>query len=226
MTRIGITGAIGSGKSFVGRVLEARGFRVMDADRAVHGLYVDNAGLRKKIGEAFGEDLLIEEPLENGLHFSKIDTRRLADIVFSDEGERRKLESIVYPYLTEKVRDFLCMSEFGPPLGGVVFLNMSEFRTPHGDVFSEKIFVEAALLTRVPEIVSMLDEIWIVTAPEDVREKRLVHRGLSLDDARRRIADQRGECTPSRFEGKKVVIIENAGEKSDVERKLDELLNV
>ena len=71
----------------------------------------------------------------------------------------------------------------------------------------------------------MLDEIWIVDASENVRLERLVDRGLSESDARRRIENQRGACAPELFPGKRIRTIMNDGDKMHVERQLDELLN-
>ena len=82
-------------------------------------------------------------------------------------------------------------------------------------------FVEAALFSRTPEIVAMLDEIWIVKAPEDVRLCRLIARGLSEEDARLRIQNQRGVCDESLFPGKCVRVLENAEGKPAIEKQLD-----
>ena len=46
---IGITGQIGAGKSFVGRLLRERKARVIDADVAVHHLYRDCRSLREAV---------------------------------------------------------------------------------------------------------------------------------------------------------------------------------
>ena len=84
--------------------------------------------------------------------------------------------------------------------------------------------MEAALFSRTPEIVSMLDEIWIVRAPEDVRLHRLVARGLDIDDARLRIRNQQCTCDESLFPGLRVRVLENAEGKPSIERQLDMLL--
>ena len=191
MKRIGITGTIGSGKSFVGSLLRERGYMVLDADRQVHELYRDSASLRKELSAAFGPECLTEDG---------VDRAYLARIVFNDEASRILLEKLVYPYLTASVRDFL--------LGdSSAFPNMK--------------FVEAALFSRTPEIVSMLDEMWIVKAPEDVRLRRLVARGLSEHDARLRIANQQNTCDESLFPGLQVRVLENAEGKPSIERQLD-----
>ena len=193
MLKIGITGSIGAGKSFIGRLLRTRNFLVLDADRKIHELYRDSAGLRAEMASFFGEESLTPTGVNSAL---------IADRVFADAKARVKLEQIVYPYLNRAVADF----------------------------FAEKVadscrFVEAALFSRAPELVKMLDEIWIVDAPENVRLERLVDRGLSESDARRRIENQRGACAPELFPGKRIRTIMNDGDKMHVERQLDELLN-
>lgn len=222
MARIGITGAIGSGKSFVGRLLCDRGYEVLDADATVHDMYRDNQELREKIANKFGRACLFPWG---------INRVRLANIIFADATMRDELESIVYPYLTKEVRNFFKAQAVGTEsaktkviFGGEEVEGAWSDRWKKNAKNSKPCFVEAALFTRTPEIVAMLDEIWIVTAPEDVREQRLLHRGLSLEDARRRIENQRGECDESKFVGKTVRVLENSGDKSALEKRLNEIL--
>lgn len=196
MKRVGITGSIGSGKSYVGTILRSLGFDVLDADARIHELYKEKVSLRRKLAQAFGEKSLVPEG---------VNRKFFADLIFTDDSAREKLESIVYPYLTSAVTEFFALK-------GAV------------DEENSVKFVEAALFSRTPQILEMLDEIWIVTAPEDVREKRLLHRGLSLEDARRRIAEQRGECDESKFTAKKIHVIENSGDKLALEKKIGEIL--
>lgn len=193
MLKIGITGSIGAGKSFMGRLLRARNFQVLDADRKVHELYRDSTGLRSEMAEYFGEDCLTPDGVNSAL---------IADRIFADASAREKLEQIVYPYLNRAVAEFFDESAADPCR-----------------------FVEAALFSRAPELVKMLDEIWIIDAPESARLERLVHRGLSESDAKRRIENQRGACAPELFPGKRIRTLMNDGDKSHVEQLLDVLLN-
>lgn len=91
---IGITGQIGAGKSFVGQMLRERGFRVLDADLAVHELYRDSAGLRAAIAREFGGETLTADG---------VNRKFIADLIFRDESARKHLEALVYPVLTEYV---------------------------------------------------------------------------------------------------------------------------
>ena len=206
MLKIGITGSIGAGKSFVGALLRARNFQVLDADCKVHELYRDSAGLRAEMAAYFGEECLTPDGVNSAL---------IADRVFADSKARVKLEQIVYPYLNRAVAEFFT---------GKAADSSSESATQLTSDADKCRFVEAALFSRAPELVKMLDEIWIVDAPECVRLERLVHRGLSESDAKRRIENQRGACAPELFPGKRIRTVMNDGDKLHVEQQLDELL--
>ena len=206
MLKIGITGLIGAGKSFVGALLRARNFQVLDADRKVHELYRDSAGLRAEMAAYFGEECLTPDGVNSAL---------IADRVFADSKARVKLEQIVYPYLNRAVAEFFT---------GKAADSSSESATQLTSDADKCRFVEAALFSRAPELVKMLDEIWIIGAPESARLERLVHRGLSESDAKRRIENQRGACAPELFPGKRIRTVMNDGDKLHVEQQLDELL--
>lgn len=162
MRKIGITGLIGSGKSFVGNILRERGYRVLDADVAVHDLYRDSNDLRAVVRCAFGPYCLTQDG---------VNRQFFADLIFKDSDARRRLEALVDPYLAQTALDFFDEREF-PSEKGVRFF-------------------EAALMHRLPEVSESLDEVWEVTASEGVRLKRLVSRGISQVDAYRRIETQR-----------------------------------
>ena len=206
MLKIGITGSIGAGKSFVGALLRARNFQVLDADCKVHELYRDSAGLRAEMAAYFGEECLTPTGVNSAL---------IADRVFADANARVKLEQIVYPYLNRAVAEFFSGEAAGSSNGNAAQLTSDADKCR---------FVEAALFSRAPELVKMLDEIWIVDAPECVRLERLVLRGLSESDAKRRIENQRGACAPELFPGKRIRTVMNDGDKLHVEQQLDELL--
>lgn len=192
MRKIGIVGSIGAGKSFVGTLLRDRGFRVMDADDVVHELYRTSNDLRAVIRCAFGPYCLTQDGVNREF---------FADLIFRDSDARRRLESLVYPYLTQAVLDFFEEPE-RPSERGIRFFS-------------------AALLDRVPEIVKVLDEIWAVTAPEDIRLKRLVARGLSEDDARRRMETQRMNALPSH---PNIRVVENVSDESALWAQIADIL--
>jgi len=103
---LGITGSIASGKSIVGKILTSMGITVIDTDLLVHELLSDDSTTKKAIVEQFGTDVLdlgktvnttqtaaAASPWQN----HPIDRKKLGQIVFASEEERRKLEKIVHP---------------------------------------------------------------------------------------------------------------------------------
>lgn len=192
MRKIGIVGAIGSGKSFVGALLRNHGYRVLDADQAVHDLYRDCSDLRSVIRCAFGPYCLTSDG---------VNRQFFADLVFRDHDARRRLESLVYPYLSQVALDF--------------------FDDPERPYEKGIRFFEAALMNRLPEVCEILDEIWVVTAPEELRLERLIARGLSDEDARRRIDTQRMLALPNH---PNIREIENTGDADSLHAIISQLL--
>ena len=89
--RIGLTGGIASGKSTVAQRFTDLGVPVIDADVAARAVVAsDTPGLARVI-ERFGPGVLAQ----NG----ELDRRALRDLIFSNPGARRDLESILHPLI-------------------------------------------------------------------------------------------------------------------------------
>jgi dephospho-CoA kinase len=86
---VGITGIIGSGKSSIARILKDLGYFVLNADKIAKKLMVESPEIKTTIMKAFGD----EAYLENGT----INTKYIADLVFQDFEELKKLNKIVHP---------------------------------------------------------------------------------------------------------------------------------
>ncbi|HEY0379477.1 MAG TPA: dephospho-CoA kinase [Pyrinomonadaceae bacterium] len=91
MLRVGLTGSIGVGKSFVTSVFAGLGCRVLDADQTAREVVAAaSAGLRAVV-EAFGTEILQPD--------GTLDRARLGSIVFADEGKRLLLNSVLHPFI-------------------------------------------------------------------------------------------------------------------------------
>ncbi|MBQ4532893.1 MAG: dephospho-CoA kinase [Alistipes sp.] len=88
MYKVGITGGIGSGKSFVCALLADYGVAVYDSDAEAKRLMECNAELRDALQEAFGNECYTESGLNRAY---------LASRVFGDEEQLQRLNSIVHP---------------------------------------------------------------------------------------------------------------------------------
>ena len=91
--RIGLTGGIASGKSSVGRLLEARGWPVLDADQYARDALAPNTPASEAVVERFGTAVGCA---------SDLDRKALGRIVFSDSDERRWLEALIHPVVRER----------------------------------------------------------------------------------------------------------------------------
>ena len=89
---IGIAGGIGSGKSHIARLLGELGCAVIDSDAQVKAAYLDPSVL-VKLREWWGESVVTAEGLPN--------RKVIAQKVFSDEDERKRLEGLLHPLVAE-----------------------------------------------------------------------------------------------------------------------------
>lgn len=85
---IGISGGIGSGKSYLCRILESKGFPVYYSDLEARRLINENNQIRKQLISLFGEEVYL-----NG----EINRPFLAAIIFNDAEKRKQVNQIVHP---------------------------------------------------------------------------------------------------------------------------------
>ena len=109
MLKIGLTGSIAVGKSYVLEIFRELGAFTLDADlTAREAVAPDTKGLRL-IVENFGADIL----LPNG----ELDRAKMGAIVFADEAKRQLLNSIVHPIVHEAQSDWIAEKESENPDG-------------------------------------------------------------------------------------------------------------
>ncbi|MFG0273574.1 MAG: dephospho-CoA kinase [Phycisphaerales bacterium] len=89
---IGVTGAVGSGKSAAAGALEALGCARFDADRSAKAA-LDRPEVVDALREWWGDDVVGEG--------GRIDRARIAAIVFADDAQRRRLEGLIHPIVRE-----------------------------------------------------------------------------------------------------------------------------
>jgi dephospho-CoA kinase len=89
MLKIGLTGGIATGKSYVLSLLQGFGCEVMDADIVAHQVIEPGRPAFAEIVDCFGAIVLDST--------GNIDRARLGAIVFSDQNQLAKLNSIVHP---------------------------------------------------------------------------------------------------------------------------------
>lgn len=96
---VGLTGAIGSGKSTVARLLAARGAVVLDADAITRELQRPGQPVHGRIVERFGTGVVGPD--------GNLDRQALARVVFADEASLADLEAVVHPAVREVIAERL-----------------------------------------------------------------------------------------------------------------------
>lgn len=96
---VGITGGIACGKSEVGRILDQRGFEVLDSDEVARELVEPQGEAYDRIVEHFGRNILQND--------GRIDRASLADKVFQDVSARGDLNRIVHPPVLRRCRKWV-----------------------------------------------------------------------------------------------------------------------
>jgi len=96
MLRVGLTGGLASGKSFVGRALYEMGCFLIEADQLGHQVMAKGAEAYAPILAEFGREILGPG--------DEIDRRKLGAIVFENPELLNKLSAIVHPAVRARSR--------------------------------------------------------------------------------------------------------------------------
>ncbi len=161
MIIVGLTGGIGSGKSFVSKIFKVLGVPVYHADKQSKTLVNTNKQLQKDIKEAFGPDIFTSD---------SINKEQFAHIIFSDKPTLQKANAIIHPYVKEDFKNWISRLQAGSS--------------------SLYCIIEAAILFE-SGFDSDVDIVISVSAPESLRIKRIMQRdGVSNADVRKRIQFQ------------------------------------
>lgn len=162
MLRVGLTGSIGVGKSFVAGVLQELGCRVVDADQTAREVVLPGAPGLATVVATFGAEVLRDD--------GTLDRPKLGAIIFPDPNKRELLNSILHPYIMARQDALLREWEKDDPSGiGVV---------------DAALMIESGGYKR-------FDKLIVVHCRPEVQLKRLIERdGLSESQARQRIAAQ------------------------------------
>lgn len=154
---IGITGGIGSGKSYIAQALAQRGFAVYDCDREAKRIIAENKEVQAAIIDLLGEEAFI-------YHQSSIiyNTEYVAKRVFEDPQLLESLNKIVHP----AVKKDICQQS-----------GLSVKRSVSETVCQAKpvLFIESAILFE-SGLDKLCDKIVVVTAPEETRIARTIAR--------------------------------------------------
>lgn len=189
MKIIGLTGGVGTGKSTAASILkETYGFFVIMADTVGHLAMEPGSETYHQITSLFGNEIIDEK--------GSIDRKKLGDIVFSAPEKLEALNAIIHPFVRKKIKELLAQAEEKGYRAAVL---------------------ESAILLET-NYQEWCDEIWLVTAREEIRFKRLsTSRGYTMEKFQSIMKQQRQE---EEFRGQAGEIIENNGDEIQLEKEL------
>lgn len=162
MLKVGLTGGIASGKSYVVSVLRELGCEVVDADLVAHQVMEPGRPAYDDVVAHFGPEILGPD--------GGIDRARLGAIVFADPKEREKLNSIVHPRVYEAQMNWMIEVYQRNPRAIAV--------------------IDAALMIETGSY-RRFDKIVVVHCAPEIQLERLMHRNqMTREEALARISAQ------------------------------------
>jgi len=160
MVIIGLTGNYGMGKSTVARMFRELGAIVIDTDDIVRELLKD-VSVIAEIKSAFGDEIMLD---------GSVNKKMLADAVFGRSDFRISLENILHPKVFDKINEFVRNSELM--------------------THNPKLFVVEAPVIFERGYQNRFDRIITVFTSVEVAISRLGEKGISEEDARKRLNSQ------------------------------------
>jgi dephospho-CoA kinase len=171
MLRVGLTGSIGVGKSFVASIFAELGCHVLDADLTAREVVMPGTAGLNAIVQEFGEEILNTD--------GTLDRKRLGALIFADENRRQRLNHILHPFIIARQDEILREWEREDPNGiGIV---------------DAALMIESGGYKR-------FDKLIVVHCRPEVQLERLMLRDkLSRDEAQRRVASQMSQEEKQKF---------------------------
>lgn len=171
MRRVGLTGGLASGKSFVGDTLASLGCALLKADEVGHRLLEPDGAAYPLVLAAFGDSILEPD--------GTVERTRLAELVFGHPQRLQTLNAIIHPLVFEAEERFF--DELSRQEDAARF---------DGSRSTCKIgIVEAAILIETGNHENF-EKIWVAWCPREMQIERAIHRGLTRKQALSRLEHQ------------------------------------
>jgi dephospho-CoA kinase len=162
MLKVGLTGSIAVGKTFVSNVFRELGCFVLDADKTAREVVEPGTEGWKAIVENFGNEVLQPD--------GTLDRAKLGAIIFSDSTKRELLNSIVHPLVFKAQDNWLKECELLDPRGLALI--------------DAALMIESGSYKRFDKIIV----VWC--QPKLQLERLMIRNGITNDEAALRIKAQ------------------------------------
>jgi dephospho-CoA kinase len=195
MKFIGITGGVGAGKSAILDYLKNKpDTKVMLADEIAHELMVPGTQCYDRLKAEFGT----EDIYQKDGFFDRI---KLAQVIFSDDEKRKKLNGIVHPAVRKYV------------------IGQAAYERKEGKI--KLLVLEAALLIE-EHYDEICDELWYIYTSEENRRIRLKKQRNYSDEKINEIFNS--QLTDEKFRKACRVVIDNNGTIEAAEAQIEAAL--
>ena len=171
MLRVGLTGSIAVGKSFVTSIFSGLGCHTLDADETAREVVLPGSPGLAAVVKAFGDDVLNPD--------GTLNRQRLGETIFADEEKRQKLNQILHPFIIARQDEIMRAWEQEDPNGiGII---------------DAALMIESGGYRR-------FDKLIVVHCRPEVQLERLMLRSnLGRDEAQARIDAQMPQAEKQRF---------------------------
>jgi dephospho-CoA kinase len=171
MLRVGLTGSIAVGKSYVASAFGELGCHVLDADQtAREAVSPGSSGLETVVKE-FGVEVLNPD--------GTLNRQRLGTIIFADEEKRQRLNHILHPFIIARQDEIMREWERDDPNGiGII---------------DAALMIESGGYRRFDKLIV------VHCRPEVQLERLMLRNGLSRDEAQARIDAQMPQAEKQRY---------------------------
>ena len=186
---IGLTGNIATGKSTVLAYLAVKGAQVVDADKLTHVVQQPGGLAYAAIVAAFGHEIVNADGI--------INRPALGKIVFANQstGALQRLEAIVHPAVFTLTQQIIANST------------------------APVVVIEAIKLLEAQRLVTLCQEIWVVTASPETQLRRLrEERGMDEAEGYRRMATQSPQAEKVKRADRVII---NDGNVAELQAQLD-----
>src|SRR6266536_2168972 len=171
MLRVGLTGSIGVGKSYVAGVLGELGCYILDADQTAREVVAPGSPGLSAVVAAFGREILLSD--------GALDRQLLGSLVFADEKKRELLNSILHPHIIAKQDE-----------------QLREWETENADGIA---VVDAALMIESGSY-KRFDKLVVVHCRPEIQLERVMNRnGVSREEGQKSIEAQMPQTAKQRF---------------------------
>jgi dephospho-CoA kinase len=190
MKIIGLTGNIASGKTEVAKIFKELGAEIIYADKVAREVVEPGELAWQEIIEEFGSDILNTD--------GSINRKKLGEIVFNDDKKREQLNRITHPRIMTKIKE-----------------TIDSYKKENVKL----VIIEAALIVERGGLLTLIDELIVVSADEETQIERIMTRdGLQRDEALSRIESQMPISEKTKHA---TCVIDNSGSLEETRRQVE-----